>query len=302
MSKTDKNHDDTHQNQPKKNIKIAFFVNFIFSISEFVFGFLFNSVSIMSDAIHDLGDSISIGFAWFFQEYSEKKKDERFTFGYKRFSLLGALITAVVLIGGSFFMIYRSIPRLIEPQPVNYNGMFWLAIVAIALNGYTAWILSKGSSKNESVLNLHMLEDVLGWIGVLVVSIVMNFTEAYRLDPVLSILIALYILYKTLPEFFNTMRILLNGSPNNVNVNKLADSINNVSGVKDFSHLHIWSLDGDENALIVSVLIDSTDVNRARKIKKEIAEIAYESDVKKHLTIEIAISKEEFEKGYSRIT
>lgn len=158
-------------------------------------------------------------------------------------------------------MIYRSVPRLLDPQPVNYSGMFWLSLVAIALNGYAAWILSKGTSKNESMLNLHMLEDVLGWIGVLIVSILMNFTEAYRLDPILSILIALYILYKTVPEFFTTMKILLNGSPENVNVKSLANSIKNVPAVKDLSHFHIWSLDGEENALIVTVLIDSSDVN-----------------------------------------
>lgn len=302
MSKSDDNHNHSQNNQPKKNIKIAFFINFIFSIAEFIFGSLFNSVSIMSDAVHDLGDSISIGFAWFFQGYSEKRQDERFTFGYNRFSLLGALITAVVLIGGSFFMIYRSIPRLIEPQPVNYSGMFWLSLVAIGLNGYAAWILSKGSSKNEGMLNLHMLEDVLGWIGVLVVSIVMRFTEAYRLDPILSILIALYILYKTVPEFYSTMKILLNGSPENVNVEDLADSINDIPGVKDLSHFHIWSLDGEENALIVTILIDSADTNKVRKIKEDIADIAHESDVKNHITIEITTSKEELEKGYSHST
>ena len=149
MSKSEKQENHSHQNQPNKNIKIAFFINFIFSMIEFFFGSLFNSVSIMSDAVHDLGDSISIGFAWFFQGYSEKQQDEQFTFGYNRFSLFGALITGVVLIGGSFFMIYRSIPRLIDPQPVNYSGMFWLSLVAIGLNGYAAWILSKGTSKNE---------------------------------------------------------------------------------------------------------------------------------------------------------
>lgn len=299
MSKSDKDHNHSNQNQPKKNIKIAFFINLIFSISEFFFGFLFNSVSIMSDAVHDLGDSISIGFAWFFQGYSEKKQDERFTFGYNRFSLLGALITGVVLISGSFFMIYRSVPRLIDPQPVNYSGMFWLSLVAIALNGYAAWILSKGTSKNESMLNLHMLEGVLGWIGVLIVSILMNFTEAYRLDPILSILIALYILYKTVPEFFTTMKILLNGSPENVNVKSLADSIKNVPAVKDLSHFHIWSLDGEENALIVTVLIDSSNINKAREIKEEIAELAHTSGVKNHITIEITKSKDELEKGYA---
>lgn len=297
MTKSDDNH--SHKNQPKKNIKIAFFINLIFAISEFFFGYLFNSVSIMSDAVHDLGDSISIGSAWFFQGYSEKRQDERFTFGYKRFSLLGALITGVVLIGGSFFMIYRSIPRLIDPQPVNYSGMFWLSIVAIGINGYAAWILSKGSSKNEGMLNLHMLEDVLGWIGVLVVSIAMRFTEAYRLDPILSILIALFILYKTVPEFYNTMKILLNGSPENVDIEELADSISHISGVKDYSHLHIWSLDGEENALIVTILIDPEETKKVSKIKEEIAEVAHDSGVENHITIEITTSKEELEKGYS---
>uniref|UniRef100_UPI00352A4858 cation diffusion facilitator family transporter n=1 Tax=Aerococcus urinaeequi TaxID=51665 RepID=UPI00352A4858 len=166
------------------------------------------------------------------------------------------------------------------------------------LNGYAAWILSKGTSKNEGMLNLHMLEDVLGWIGVLVVSIVMNFTEAYRLDPILSILIALYILYKTVPEFFSTMKILLNGSPENVNVENLANSINNIPAVKDLSHFHIWSLDGEENALIVTVLIDSSDINKTREIKEEIAELAHTSGVKDHITIEITTSKDELEKGY----
>lgn len=142
------------------------------------------------------------------------------------------------------------------------------------------------------MLNLHMLEDVLGWIGVLVVSIVMNFTEAYRLDPILSILIALYILYKTVPEFLSTMKILLNGSPENVNVENLASSINNIPAVKALSHFHIWSLDGEENALIVTVLIDSSDINKAREIKEEIAELAHTSGVKNHITIEITTSKD----------
>lgn len=254
----------------------------------------------MSDAVHDLGDAISVGFAWFFQGYAEKKQDERYTFGYNRFSLLGALITGVVLIIGSFFMIYRSIPRLFDPQAVNYSGMFWLSLVGIAVNGYAAWILSKGTSKNESMLNLHMLEDVLGWIGVLVISIVMNFTEAYRLDPILSIAIAVYILYRSIPEFLSTMKILLNGSPENVNVESLADLINSIPAVKGLSHLHIWSLDGEENALIVTVLIDSSDTERIKEIKKEIGKIAHQSDVKDHITIEITTSKEELEKGYFR--
>lgn len=294
MSKHAANH--THETQSTKNIKIAFFINFIFSMAEFFFGFLFNSVSIMSDAIHDLGDSISIGFAWFFQGYSEKNQDEKFTFGYKRFSLLGALITAVVLLGGSAVMIYRSIPRLFNPEPVNTTGMFWLSLVAIAMNGYASWILSKGSSKNESVLNLHMLEDVLGWIGVLIVSITMTFTDFYRLDPILSIVIALYILYKTLPEFFSTMNIFLNGSPDNVDPNQVAAQISEIPGVKDLSHLHIWSLDGEENAMTVTVLVGFSDKERIQAVKQEIVRQAQAIGIQHHITVEIATDEEEFEK------
>lgn len=155
----------------------------------------------MSDAVHDLGDSISIEFAGF-QSYSEKKQDERFTFGYNRFSLLGALITGVVLISGSFFMIYRSVPRLIDPQPVNYSGMFWLSLVAIALNGYAAWILSKGTSKNEHVEPPYAGRRIrVDW------SLDCEYSnELYRgisSGSILSILIALYILYKAVPEFFS---------------------------------------------------------------------------------------------------
>lgn len=294
MSKQAANHH--HETQSTKNIKIAFFINLIFSMAEFVFGILFNSVSIMSDAIHDLGDSISIGFAWFFQGYSEKNQDEKFTFGYKRFSLLGALITAVVLLGGSAVMIYRSIPRLFNPEPVNTTGMFWLSLVAIAMNGYASWVLSKGSSKNESVLNLHMLEDVLGWIGVLIVSITMTFTDFYRLDPILSIVIALYILYKTLPEFFSTMNIFLNGSPENVDPNQVAAQISEIPGVKDLSHLHIWSLDGEENAMTVTVMVAFSDKQRIQAVKQEIVRLAQAIGIQHHITVEIATDEEEFKK------
>lgn len=286
--------------QAKKHIKLAFFINLFFSIGEFLFGFLFNSVSIMSDAVHDLGDSVSIGFAWFFQRYSEKKQDDRYTFGYSRFSLLGALLTGVILISGSAFMIYQSVPRLIHPEPVNDRGMFWLSLAAIALNGYAAWVLSKGTSKNERLLNLHMLEDVLGWVGVLIVSLLMNLTDFYRLDPILSILIALYLLYKTIPEFLSTMNILLDGTPDTVDLPHLAEAIGKIPKVQDVSHLHVWSLNGEENALIVTVLIDSDALTNHLEIKQTILKLAQENGVKDHVTIELATSQEELEKDYGK--
>ncbi|MEU2316472.1 cation diffusion facilitator family transporter [Streptomyces albidoflavus] len=177
-----------------KNIKLAFGINLLFSLLEFIGGFLINSVAIMSDAVHDLGDSLSLGLSWFLQKFSNKKGDQQFSFGYKRFSLLGALINSLVLIGGSVFIISKAVPLLFNPVHSNAQGMFWFAIVGVLLNGFAAFRLHKGNSINEGVISWHMIEDVLGWAAVLMVSIVLLFKDIHILDPILSLAIALFIL------------------------------------------------------------------------------------------------------------
>ena len=139
-----------------QNIKLAFFVNLLFSIGEFIGGFLINSVAIMSDAVHDLGDSISLGLSWFLQKFSNKERDERFSFGYKRFSLLGALINSFVLIAGSIFIISEAVPLLFNPEHSNAKGMFWFAIAGVLLNVFAAFRLHKGKSVNEGVVSWHL--------------------------------------------------------------------------------------------------------------------------------------------------
>ena len=269
-----------------KNIRIVFFINLLFSLMEVVFGFMFNSMAILSDAIHDFGDSVSVGLSWFFQNYSRKEASSRFSFGHQRFSLMGALITASVLLAGSLLLLTRSIPRLLDPEEVNAQGMFYLAILAIALNGYAAWLLSRGTSKNEKVLNVHMLEDVLGWVGVLVVSIVVRYTDWYILDPILSILLSIFIFYKTLPLFISTMHIFLEGVPDHVDLDRLEKDILKIEHVHAVSHLHIWSIDGEENAMNVTVFVSTDDQRIIEEIKEEIRYLTKEIRVS-HSTIEI---------------
>lgn len=269
-----------------KNIKIVFFLNLFFSILEVVFGLMFNSMAILSDAIHDFGDSISVGLSWFFQKYSRKEPSNRFSFGHQRFSLMGALITASVLLVGSFFIFARSIPRLLNPEEVHAEGMLILSLFAIAMNGYAAWLLSRGASKNEKVLNVHMLEDVLGWVGVLVVSIVVRYTDWYILDPILSILISLFIFYKTLPLFISTMHIFLEGVPSHVDLDRLEEDILKIEDVHAVTHLHIWSIDGEENAMNVTLFVKTGDQRRIESIKEEVRSLTSELRVS-HSTIEI---------------
>ncbi len=269
-----------------RNIRIVFFLNLFFSIFEVAFGLIFNSVAILSDAIHDFGDSVSVGLSWFFQKYSRKEPSNRFSFGHQRFSLMGALITATVLLSGSVLLLTRSVPRLFQPEEVNAEGMFYLSLFAIALNGYAAWLLSKGSSKNEKVLNVHILEDVLGWVGVLVVSIVLRYTDWYILDPILSIMISLFIFAKTLPLFISTMHVFLEGVPSHVDLDRLEQDIMKMEDVHAVSHLHIWSIDGEENAMNVTLFVSTEDQKKIEKIKDAVRFLTKELRVS-HSTIEI---------------
>ena len=187
-------HHGHHHQHDTKNISTAFFLNLAFTIIEIIGGLMTNSVAIMSDALHDLGDSLSLGLAWYFQKVAKKGRDKTFSYGYKRFSVLGAMINAIVLVVGSVFILQETIPRLWQPETPNVQGMFWLAILGIVVNGAAVLKLQKGTSLNEKVISLHLLEDVLGWAAVLVGSVLMYFFDLPIIDPLLSIGIAIFIL------------------------------------------------------------------------------------------------------------
>ena len=275
-----------------KNMQVVFGLNLMFSIAEFIFGALFNSAAILSDAVHDLGDSLSIGLAWIFQKISTKEANDKYSFGHRRFSLLGALTTSVVLIIGSILVIIHSVPLLFDPQPVNSQGMFWLAIIAIAINGFATWLMSKGTSANEKVLSLHMLEDVLGWLGVLIVGIVLNYRDWYILDPLLSIGIASFILSRTVPNFLESANVFLESVPKDVDIKWLNEEIHKLPYIHSVSHLHIWSIDGEENAFAVTVYVSTTNVNDFDAIREQIRMLLKEYNVT-HSTIEVVADIEE---------
>lgn len=273
-------------NKTSRNMKIVFWLNLGFAFSEFFFGSLFKSTAILSDAVHDLGDALAIAIAWFFQQISAKDPDQRFSFGYRRFSLLGALVTSVVLIVGSILIIIHTIPKLITPQAVNYDGMFWLSIIAIAIAGFSSWLLSKGTSHNERILNLHLMEDLLGWISVLIVSIIVRYTHWYILDPLLSLCIAIWILTRALPEFINISQIFLQAVPHQINQGTIMENIKKIKGIQQISHLHIWTIEGETHFATVTVKTYYDDIPRHEDIKNQIRLILAQYDIT-HITIEM---------------
>ncbi|MGB6406348.1 MULTISPECIES: cation diffusion facilitator family transporter [unclassified Exiguobacterium] len=253
-----------------KNIKLAFVINLLFSIGELIGGFLINSIAIMSDAIHDLGDAIALGISWFLQNFSNKEGDEKFSFGYKRFSLLGALINAAVLIAGSIYIFTQAIPLLFNPEHSNAQGMIWFAVVGVLLNGYAAFKLHKGKSVNEGVLSWHMLEDVLGWVAVLIVGIVLLFKDIHILDPILSLAIALFILVNVVRNLTKTMKILLEGVPEGINIEEMQAKIEKIPGVLAVQDLNIWSIDGEENALNLHLSVEGDNLADSAAIKEKV--------------------------------
>lgn len=294
----DHSHNHSHHHASGSNLKVAFFLNLSFTILEIIGGFYVNSVSILSDALHDLGDSFSLGISWYLQGRSKKEADNKFTFGYSRFSILGALINSVILIGGSIYVIIEAIKRLIDPEPSDAQGMLIFAIIGIAVNGYAAFRLSGGKSLNERVVSWHLIEDVMDWAAVLVVSVVMMFTDAPYLDPALSLGITLFILYNVVKRLKETFIILLQGTPQDIDPEKIKFEILAIQNIASLHHMNIWTLEGEHHVFtahikLKEVVAFSQMLNAKREVKEVLKKYAFS-----HYTIEVEMSDERCELAF----
>jgi len=279
------NHIHAHH-EDVKNIKAAFFLNLGFTLLEIVGGFFTNSIAILSDAVHDLGDSLSLGLAWYFQKYSRKKSDKHYTYGYKRFSLVGALINSIVLVIGSVLILSEAIPRIFEPQHSNPKGMFLLAIIGVIVNGTAALRLRSGNSLNEKVVSLHLLEDVLGWIAILIGSVVMYFFDVPVIDPILSILITIFVLSNVFKNVRELSRIILQGTPQTIETDDIIEQIKHIDNIDSLHDLHIWSVDGNYNVLTIHVVLNtSQSLEQLSELKNKIRQKLQEKGIE-HVTIE----------------
>jgi len=285
------NHHD-HHHHSSDNIKVAFFLNFAFTILEIIGGLYVNSIAIISDAIHDLGDTISLGTSWYLEEKSHKKSNKKFSFGYKRFSLLGALINSVILIIGSLYVINEAVGRILEPEHTDAMGMIFFAVIGVLVNGYAAWKLSGGKTMNEKVASWHLLEDVLGWVAVLVVAIILNFKDIHYLDPALSLLITAYILWNVIIRLKQTLFIFLQGVPEELDINEIESKILNIDFVNSIHHMHIWSLEGEHNVFTAHIKIDdNSNLNNFKKVKSDVKNILKEYKFE-HYTVEVEFNDE----------
>lgn len=268
----------------KHAVRLAFFLNLSFAIVEFIAGGIFGSSAVLADSVHDFGDAVAIGISSFLESISNRKEDSHYTLGYKRFSLLGAMVTAVILMTGSGMVILENMVKLFHPHPVNEEGLFWLGIIAISVNVLASLVIRKGQTKNESILSLHFLEDTLGWVAVILMAIVLRFTDWYILDPLLSLAISFFILSKAIPRFWSTLRIFLDAVPEGVNIQKIKADLAELDHVASINQLNLWTMDGLEKNAIVHVCLEH--VKHMEVCKESIRTLLKESGFQ-NVTIEV---------------
>ena len=266
----------------EKNILIAFVLNLAFAILEFLGGIFTGSVAILSDAIHDLGDAVSIGLSCFLEKKSRKQPDEVYTYGYARYSVLGGAITTFILLAGSVAVIFHALLRIMEPKPINYDGMLLFAVVGVAVNFFAAWVTREGHSINQKAVNLHMLEDVLGWLAVLVGAVVMRFTGWALIDPLMSIGVALFILSHCLKNLKQIMDLFLMKVPQDLQIHEVQKQIIALGDVVDVHHIHIWSMDGENHYATMHVVT----IGDPHRIKDEIRMVLRKHHIG-HVTLEL---------------
>ncbi len=256
----------------EKNIFIAFILNLAFSVFEFVGGIFTGSVAIVSDAIHDMGDAASIGVSYFLERKSKKQPDEIYTYGYARYSVIGSMITTGILLVGSVMVVYNAVGRVLNPVEINYNGMIVFAIVGVCVNFCAAYFTREGDSLNQKAVNLHMLEDVLGWAVVLVGAIVMRFTDFALIDPIMSIGVAVFIFINAVGNLKEAVDLFLEKIPHGMQIAEIKEHLTQIDGVLNVHHIHIWSMDGQNNYATLHVVTNADHHEIKEKVREELHE------------------------------
>ncbi|MBP7700532.1 cation transporter [Candidatus Woesebacteria bacterium] len=276
----------SHDHGKTNNLSWAIVINITFTLIEIAGGLFTNSLTILSDALHDFGDSLVLILAWIAEKKSQQGPDQKRTFGYKRLSLGAAVFTSVVLMSGSLFILSKAIPRLLNPEPVHVQGMIFLAIIGVIFNGFGFLKLRSGQSMNEKALTWHLLEDVLGWVMVLIGSVVMYFWNNPIIDPIMTIGYTVFILWGVSKNLKESLNILMQGVPSHINIDHIKKGLLKVKEVVGVHDIHVWSLDGETDVFTGHVVIKDQVTSKAEEMKSLI-KTELEKHHIEHSTIEI---------------
>lgn len=265
-------HGHIHAHGASINLGIAFGLNLLFTIIEFAGGYWTNSIAITTDAVHDLGDCLSLGLAWWLQIISRQPRSPRFTYGMARLSPLGAFLTGIVLIFGLVYVMGESVQRLWDPQTVAGEKVVLIAILGLVFNGFAAWRLHGGMTLNEQVASWHLWEDTLGWAAVLVGGAIMSIWHVPLLDPLLAIGLAVFVLWNVSRNLWRVGELFLQALPEGMDAKSLESMVQSIAGVQKVENLHAWTLDGERHVLTIRVTCSPATFEEVEQVKSRIRE------------------------------
>jgi len=297
MNSEHNRHHHNHHHHASKNLLWALALNLFFSIFEFIGAWLSGSIAILADAIHDLGDSLSLGLAWILERWATKGKDHLFSYGYKRLSLLSSLLVGFALVIASLFIMFHSFNKLSEPGTPKAPLMLGFAVIGVIINSFAFFRIHGGGTQNEKIISLHLLEDILGWVAVLIGAVIIHYTKIYWIDPALALGLSAYILFNALINIKHTLFLFLQGRPEDFDEKSFVKSLMTVPGVTGVHDLHIWSLDGMNHILSYHLCIkNDLSLNEIVKIKSQCRRLTKQKDLV-HSTIEIEPEGDECEQN-----
>jgi cobalt-zinc-cadmium efflux system protein len=237
-------------------------------------GITSGSMAILADSLHDFTDSLSLGAGCYFEEKCRKGTTDTYSFGYGRFSLVSAVVNALALLLGSIFIVYESVNQILNPQMPDIYWMIGIDVLGITFNGMAVSKLKSGKSMNKQVMTIHLMEDALGWIAVLIASIVMLFVHIPVLDPILAIVINLTVLFFVMRKLLQVFKIMLQRVPENVNLAALRQKMLCIEGIKEANSRHIWSLTREKIVVTVNVTAAGiSSVDQVRRLKDKIQDM-----------------------------
>lgn len=298
MSGHHHNHDHGHQHAHPNNKKVllfSFIIITLYMIVEAVGGFVTNSLALISDAGHMLSDAVALGIALLAFTFGEKAVNTGKTYGYRRFEILAATLNGVTLIAISLYIFYEAIGRFIHPPEVATVGMLIISIVGLLVNILVAWIMMRGSD-TENNLNmrgayLHVISDMLGSIGAIAAALLMMFFGWGWADPLASVIVAVLVLRSGFFVTKSSLHILMEGTPANVDVNDLVQTIKKVEGVHGVHDVHVWSITSNLNALTAHIVVDGTlTIYEAETLVQKIEHMLEHKDIK-HVTLQVESEK-----------
>jgi len=241
-------HHHQHEYSSNRSLLIATGLNVLITIVQVIGGLLANSLALLSDALHNLGDTLAILLAYVAGRISKRQSNKHKTFGYKRIEILAAFFNALVLIGISIFLVYEAIIRFSEPEPIKGLLMLIIASAGLLFNLLAVLILKKhsGSSLNIRSAYLHLLGDTLSSFAVIIGGILIYFFEIYWVDPAITILISIYIVKETWHVFLDSSNILMQAIPEGMNIDEIINELSQIKGIRNIHHVHLWSLSDKE--------------------------------------------------------